>query len=99
MISNIFLWTSIFILGGAIGSFIQAMHYRVKHKLPINFKERSVCEHCGTVLGAVELLPFFGYILLRGKSSCCKRKIPIKYPLFELLMGLVFIGILYPIIY
>ncbi len=52
---------------------------------------RSVCNHCGRPLGVLELIPVVGWILLRGRSRCCHKPIPIRYPLIELAFGMAFV--------
>lgn len=51
---------------------------------------RSRCEGCGKVLSAGVMFPVIGWLVSRGKATCCGVKIPAKYPLTELVMGLVF---------
>ncbi|EOR25498.1 peptidase A24A domain-containing protein [Niallia nealsonii AAU1] len=39
----------------------------------------------------MELVPVLSYVLLRGKSKCCKASISPFYPIFELLTGVLFV--------
>jgi leader peptidase (prepilin peptidase)/N-methyltransferase len=48
---------------------------------------RSACPSCGHRIGAWENVPVASWLLLRGKCSACKKKIPFKYPLVEALAG------------
>lgn len=50
---------------------------------------RSACPHCGHMLSALENIPLFSYLVLRGKCSACQAPIALRYPLVELLTGLV----------
>jgi leader peptidase (prepilin peptidase)/N-methyltransferase len=52
---------------------------------------RSHCPKCGKTLGFLELVPILGYIVLKGKCRNCKEPISVKYPLMELLTGLLFL--------
>jgi len=45
---------------------------------------RSSCDHCSRVINVIALIPVFGFIVYRGKSACCKNRVSIKYPLFEI---------------
>lgn len=49
----------------------------------------SYCEACNKPIKPLALLPFFGWFLSKGKCSCCKFQVPVKYPLVEGLVGLV----------
>lgn len=51
---------------------------------------RSRCEGCGTHLSAGVMIPVLGWLISRGKAACCGIKIPARYPLSELAMGLAF---------
>jgi len=48
---------------------------------------RSACPHCGHQLTAIENIPLFSYLFLRGKCSKCGAPISIRYPIVELLTG------------
>jgi leader peptidase (prepilin peptidase)/N-methyltransferase len=46
---------------------------------------RSACPHCQHQLTALENIPVFSWLALRGKCSNCKAPISPRYPLVELL--------------
>ena len=48
----------------------------------------SFCPRCGAGIKPWHNIPFVSYILLRGKSSCCKKPISARYFLIELLAAL-----------
>lgn len=48
---------------------------------------RSFCPNCKEQLKWWHNIPFFSWLLLRGKCHFCKTKIPFRYPLVELLSG------------
>lgn len=54
---------------------------------------RSHCPYCHERLKIAELVPVFSFIFLRGRCRYCQGKISIRYPLVELLGGLLFIGV------
>lgn len=56
---------------------------------------RSRCTSCKTPIKSFYNIPIFGWIFLKGKSSCCKETISKKYPLTELAFGIVFSTIFY----
>ncbi len=49
----------------------------------------SSCPHCGHGIRAWENIPVLSYVLLRGRCSNCKTTIGIRYPVVELLTGLL----------
>jgi leader peptidase (prepilin peptidase)/N-methyltransferase len=49
--------------------------------------EPSHCPQCKHKLSALDNIPLFGWLLLRGRCRYCKVKISIQYPLVELLSG------------
>jgi len=51
---------------------------------------RSACPHCGHPIAWHENVPVLSYLLLRGRCSDCKTGISARYPLVELLTGLLF---------
>ena len=53
------------------------------------FVPRSQCPHCGHMITALENIPVFSYLFLRGKCSSCKTKISIQYPVIEIITALV----------
>ncbi|MDE2234036.1 MAG: prepilin peptidase [Gammaproteobacteria bacterium] len=50
---------------------------------------RSRCPHCGHAIGALENIPLLSYLFLRGRCSACKQPISLRYPLIELLSGIL----------
>jgi len=80
----------IFILGLIIGSFLNAVIYRLKAKEKIVFA-RSHCPKCGHILGFWDLIPLFSFIFLKGRCRYCQAKISWQYPLIELATALIFL--------
>ena len=52
-------------------------------------REPSHCPHCKHPLSALDNIPLFGWLLLRGRCRYCQAKISIQYPLVELLSGVL----------
>lgn len=50
---------------------------------------RSHCDHCGRTLGALDLIPIFGWFLTRGRCRSCGGAIPPLYPAIEVAALLV----------
>ena len=53
-------------------------------------RPRSRCPACGHQLAWHENLPLLGWLRLGGRCSACRTRISVRYPLVELLTGLLF---------
>jgi len=80
----------VFILGAAIGSFLNVVIIRTPKDESVSFPA-SHCMSCNTPLRAWHNVPILSWIFLRGKCSFCGEKISIQYPLVEVLSGLIFL--------
>ncbi|MEX0958252.1 MAG: A24 family peptidase [Burkholderiales bacterium] len=49
----------------------------------------SACPKCGHRIRATENIPLVSYLLLRGRCSQCKAPISLRYPLVELVAGVL----------
>lgn len=78
----------IFILGSCIFSFLNVVIYRLPRKMDF-ITGRSMCLSCGHVLGAFDMIPVLGWVILRGKCRYCGRKVSMRYPAVELLGGVL----------
>lgn len=50
---------------------------------------RSCCPHCGHQISALENIPVVSWLVLRGKCRNCKAPISPRYPIVELVTGLL----------
>ena len=55
----------------------------------------SRCPSCGHAIRAWENIPVISWLLLRGRCSECRTAISIRYPLVELLTGLLTMAMVY----
>ena len=78
------------IIGLVIGSFLNVCIYRIPRKESIVFPS-SHCPACGRQLTFFDLIPIVSYIFLLGRCRSCQAKISARYPLVELLTGIVFL--------
>ncbi|MCX7157571.1 MAG: A24 family peptidase [Rhodocyclales bacterium] len=53
-------------------------------------RPRSRCPRCGHSITALENIPVVSWLLLRGKCKGCAAPISFRYPLIEVLTGLLF---------
>lgn len=75
-------------LGLVFGSFLNVVIYRLPRGESVAFPA-SHCTSCGTPIRPVDNLPVLGWLMLRGRARCCKSRISARYPLVELLGGLL----------
>lgn len=79
----------LFVLGAAIGSFINVVVYRLPRGLSL-LHPPSRCPACETPIRPRDNVPIFGWLLLAGRCRQCGASISARYPLIELTMGLTF---------
>ncbi|NLB21535.1 MAG: prepilin peptidase [Clostridium sp.] len=91
---DLFILFYIFIIGTLIGSFLNVVSYRIPREESISFPP-SHCPNCNNRLKFYDLIPIFSYIALRGKCRNCKNGISIKYPIVEMITGLLFVFTVY----
>lgn len=53
-------------------------------------RPRSRCPKCNHAISAIENIPLFSWLFLRGRCSSCKTPISIRYPLIELVTAALF---------
>ncbi len=78
----------VFLFGLCIGSFLNVCICRLPENESIVFPA-SKCPKCGHRLSWWENVPVISFFILRGRCSGCKEPISVRYPLVELLTGLV----------
>jgi leader peptidase (prepilin peptidase)/N-methyltransferase len=94
-----FVLPFLFVLGCCIGSFLNVCIHRFPSKLKLWDQlralntHRSGCPRCAAAILWRDNIPLFGWLLLRGKCRNCHRPISMRYPLVELLTGMLFIVI------
>lgn len=85
------LWLSailIFILGTALGSFINVVIYRLPRGRSV-VRPRSRCPHCQTPIQPRDNIPLLSFLVLRGRCRACRAPIGWRYPLVEAAAGLL----------
>jgi leader peptidase (prepilin peptidase)/N-methyltransferase len=91
----------LFLLGLALGSFVNAFVFRLHEAPKAKSKElrdklsitngRSMCVHCHHKLAWYDLLPVISWLSLRGKCRYCSKRISVQYPLVEIGTALLFV--------
>ena len=124
-ISPVFFVCATFVVGLAVGSFLNVVIYRVPvmlerdwraqcadlghaaasgagsasqpatapaDALPARFNlmvPRSACPQCGVGITALQNIPVLSWLWLRGRCAGCSTRISARYPLVELLTGVM----------
>lgn len=86
----------IFSFGIAIGSFLNVVIYRIPLEQNIAFPA-SHCPKCKTPLKWWHNIPILSWLFLKGKCAFCQTKISARYPIVELITGLLFVVLYYKI--
>lgn len=83
----------LFGLGLIIGSFLNVVIARLPAGESI-VRPRSRCPKCGHMIPWYENIPLISWLALRGRCSSCRSPISARYPLVELLTGVLFVACL-----
>jgi len=83
-----------FIFGIVIGSFLNVCIYRIPRGDSI-VHPPSRCVSCNYLLKSWDLVPVLSYVFLRGRCRKCGVRISVRYPLIELLTGVLFSIVVY----
>ena len=82
----------IFLIGLAIGSFLNVLIVRIPKNENIVFPA-SHCPICNHTLKPWHNIPILSWLLLRGSCAFCKTPISKMYPMVELITGFIFLFI------
>ncbi|MFZ0915350.1 MAG: prepilin peptidase [Candidatus Udaeobacter sp.] len=82
-----------FVLGAAVGSFLNVCIYRWPVDLSINRPRRSFCPNCKQPIPWHQNLPLISWTVLRGSCANCGAKISFRYLAVELVTALLFLAI------
>ena len=80
--------TFAFFFGLAVGSFLNVCIYRIPIKKSI-VTPPSACPGCGNLIKFYDNIPVLSYLILRGRCRKCGIHISMKYPVIELITGLM----------
>ena len=83
----------VLVLGLLIGSFLNVVIYRVPRGESV-VHPGSRCPGCGKEIRPWDNIPVLSWLLLRGRCRNCGERISVRYPLVELLTGLMFLAVL-----
>ena len=92
---NILIVIIIFIFGMCIGSFLNVCIYRLPESKSIADPPRSICPSCKSHIRFYDNMPVLSYIWLKGRCRNCNAPISFRYPLVELMNGIVAVALLF----
>jgi leader peptidase (prepilin peptidase) / N-methyltransferase len=79
------------VFGAIIGSFLNVVAYRLpRHESLVT--PASHCPRCDTPVKPYDNIPVLSWLLLRGHCRSCGEPISVRYPLVELLTGMLCLG-------
>ena len=81
------------LFGACVGSFLKVVIYRLPRGLSVNEPRRSFCPQCKAPIPWYLNLPVLSYIMLRGRTACCKRPYTARYCIVELACALLFAAV------
>src|SRR5512144_2361226 len=83
---------AVFAFGLVIGSFLNVCIVRLPRDRSI-VKPPSHCPGCRAPIRFYDNIPIISFLLLRGKCRSCGEQISWRYPLVELMNGLLYVWI------
>ncbi len=87
-----FLRTLVIFFGLIWGSFLNVVIYRVPLEMSVATPP-SHCPACGKPVRAFDNVPVLSFLILRGRARCCGAKMGVRYPLVELIGGVLSLAI------
>ncbi len=78
----------LFTAGAAVGSFLNVCISRLPRQESLLYPA-SHCPLCGEKIKRLDIIPVLGFLLCRARCRSCHGPISWRYPLVEILMGLV----------
>jgi leader peptidase (prepilin peptidase) / N-methyltransferase len=82
-----------FVLGAAVGSFLNVCIYRWPVDLSIHRPRRSFCPNCKQSIPLHQNIPLISWIVLGGRCANCGTKIRFRYFAVELVTAILFLAI------
>ncbi|KKQ50329.1 MAG: Type 4 prepilin-like protein leader peptide-processing enzyme [Candidatus Shapirobacteria bacterium GW2011_GWE1_38_10] len=65
--------------------------WRVGNNKSLLKEKRSYCDFCKKKLKWYDNVPVLSFLIYKGKSRCCGKKLSPSYPIVEILTGIIFV--------
>jgi leader peptidase (prepilin peptidase) / N-methyltransferase len=86
---NQFFECALFLLGLALGSFLNVCISRIPRQQS-TITPRSHCPNCGASIRWRDNIPLLSWMFLAGRCRDCRARISLRYPVVELLTAILF---------
>lgn len=87
VVVGVFVW----LVGLAVGSFLNVVAHRLPRGGSIGRPRRSYCPACEAPIAWYDNLPVLSWLLLAARCRTCRAPISVQYPLVEAATGLAFV--------
>ena len=92
MFHTIYFSAVVFLFGLVVGSFNNVAIFRIPESKSL-WTPRSFCPQCGKTIVWHDNLPLLSYAILHGQCRNCHESISARYPLVELITGLLYLAV------
>ena len=82
-----------FVVGAAVGSFLNMLIYRLPRRISFVNPAHSICPTCKHTLKTPDLIPILSWLSTRGKCRYCHEPVSSRYFWVEVLTGLLFAAV------
>lgn len=82
---------ALFVVGLIFGSFLNVCISRIPRDESV-VSPPSHCPRCGAGIHWFDNIPLLSWVLLRGRCRACDDRISLRYPIVELLAGILFLS-------
>ena len=91
---EVFTFGWVFMFGATVGSFLNVVAYRMPRSESIVWRA-SHCPYCNQPIRATDNVPIIGWLRLGGRCRTCRLPISPRYPIVELITGVLFTTLAY----